>query len=223
MIGAPFPAVEISAHKVDSPLGMRILFASSNPHKLKELRAIFDGTDIKLVGLDTVANVPPEPVEDGDTFEANARLKARYYAAALAQPCLAEDSGLEVDALNGAPGVYSARYADADGTRDARDAANNDKLLRELADVPDERRAARFVCAMCLAQPDGSIISEHRGTYEGRIARAPAGENGFGYDPLLYVPDAGCSSAELSPADKNARSHRGATARALLQSLKSAG
>ncbi len=202
---------------------MRILFASSNPHKLKELHAIFDGTDIELVGLDTVANIPPEPVEDGDTFEANARLKARYYAAKLAQPCLAEDSGLEVDALNGAPGVYSARYAGVEGNRDERDAANNQKLLRELAAVPDEKRAARFVCAMCLARPDGSIITEHRGTYEGRIAHVAAGENGFGYDPLLYVPDAGCSSAELSPEKKNARSHRGAAARALLRSLTTDG
>ena len=204
---------------------MRILFASSNPHKLTELRAIFDGTDIELVGLDAVTDtaVPPEPVEDGDTFEANARLKARYYAERLNQTCLAEDSGLEVDALGGAPGVYSARYAHASGDADrvTRDAANNEKLLLELTGVPDEARAARFVCAMCLARPDGSIVAEHRGTYEGRIAHAPAGTNGFGYDPLLYLPDVGCSSAELSPEDKNARGHRGAAARALLHSLRS--
>jgi XTP/dITP diphosphohydrolase len=198
---------------------VRVLFASSNPHKLDELRAIFDGTDIELVGLDTVANVPAEPIEDGDTFEANARIKARYYAKELDEACLAEDSGLEVDALDGAPGVYSARYANVDGTRDERDAANNEKLLRELTGVPDDKRSARFVCAMCLARPDGSIVTEHRGTYEGRIAHAPAGENGFGYDPLLYLPDAGCSSAELSPAKKNARSHRGTAARALLADL----
>jgi len=204
-----------------SKSSVRILFASSNPHKLDELRAIFDGTEIELIGLDTVSNVPPEPVEDGDTFEANARLKARYYADKLGETCLAEDSGLEVDALDGAPGVYSARYANVDGTRDERDAANNAKLLRELKDVPDEQRSARFVCAMCLARPDGSIVTEHRGTYEGRIARSATGENGFGYDPLLYLPDVGCSSAELEPAKKNARSHRGAAARALLAKLTS--
>lgn len=198
---------------------MRILFASGNPHKLVELEAIFSDSDVELFALSTLGTVPPEPVEDGKTFLENARLKARYYAAALGQTCLAEDSGLEVDALDGAPGVYSARYARATGDRDARDAANNEKLLRELESVPDEQRAARFVCAMCVAKPDGTVVAESRGTYEGRIARAPSGDGGFGYDPLLYLPDENRTSAELSPAEKNARSHRGAAAKALLQAL----
>ena len=196
----------------------KLLFGTSNPHKLDEVRPILAAAGIEVEGLDAVDPIP-EPVEDADTFAGNARIKARAYAAASGRRCLAEDSGLEVDALDGAPGVYSARYADSDGDRATRDAANNAKLLAALADVPDERRGARFVCAMCLVEPDGTIVAEARGTYEGRITHAPRGENGFGYDPLLFLPDRGCTSAELSPEEKNARSHRGAAARALVKAL----
>jgi XTP/dITP diphosphohydrolase len=137
--------------------------------------------------------------------------------------CLADDSGLEVDALNGAPGIHSARYAGSDGTRAQRDAANNAKLLRELKDVPIEQRAARFVCAMCLVNPRGEVLAETRGTFPGVITDQPRGTNGFGYDPLLYLPDRRCTSAELSPQDKDARSHRGQAARLMAARLRRLG
>ena len=116
--------------------------------------------------------------------------------------------------------MISARYAGADGPRDARDRANNEKLLAALEGVPAEKRSARFVSTLCLAEPDGRILAEARGTFEGVVAEAPRGENGFGYDPLLWLPDAGCTSAELSPEAKNARSHRGAALRALAETLR---
>ena len=133
---------------------------------------------------------------------------------------MAEDSGLEVDALDGAPGVYSARYAGIEGSREERDRANNQKLLEDLANVPLSERVARFVCCMCLADPDGSVVAETRGTYEGVITDEPRGENGFGYDPLLLIPELGVTSAELSPEDKNARSHRGHATRAMARMLE---
>lgn len=192
---------------------MRLLFASSNPHKLEEVRALFAPTGIEIVGLDSIANPPPEPVEDGPTFQANARIKAVAYARATGFTCLADDSGLEVDALGGAPGIHSARYAGVGATRPQRDAANNDKLRRELKGIAPEQRTARFVCAMCLADQHGNILAETRGTLVGVITDHPAGRNGFGYDPLLYLPDRGCTSAELPTSEKNARSHRGEAAR----------
>jgi len=197
-----------------------ILFATTNPHKIEELRGILAPLGYEVRSLASLASVPPEPEEDQETFEGNARLKALYYATATGQTSLAEDSGLEVDALNGAPGVHSARYAGTPGTRAEKDRANNDKLLRELTDVPEARRTARFVCALCLATPDGRIVAEVRGTYEGVIASSPRGKNGFGYDPLLYLPDVGQTSAELTAEAKNARSHRGRAARALAKVLE---
>ena len=194
---------------------MQLLVATSNPHKLEELDAILGPLGVEVLGLDSVGKEVPEPVEDADTFEGNARLKAVGYAAALGRACLAEDSGLEVDGLGGAPGVHSARYAGTEGDRATRDQRNNDKLLAELAARPDADRSARFVCIMCLVNAAGEVLFEARGTYEGVIGDGPRGENGFGYDPLLFLPDAGCSSAELSPVQKNARSHRGAAARKL--------
>jgi XTP/dITP diphosphohydrolase len=199
-----------------------IVFASSNPHKVDEVRAIFGPLGIGVIALDELSETedpPPEPVEDGATLEENARIKAIAYARATHMLCLADDSGLEVDALGGAPGVHSARYAGVDGDRAHRDAANNAKLLRELKGVPHERRSARFVCAMCLADERGDILAETRGTFEGVITDTPAGANGFGYDPLLYLPDRDCTSAELSPKEKNARSHRGQAARAMARWL----
>lgn len=199
---------------------MRILFATSNPHKLEEVRAILSPIGIDMDALDALPKPPPEPVEDGDTFEDNARIKAMAYARATGQICLADDSGLEVDALGGRPGVHSARYAGIGATRGEHDAANNVKLLRELENVPDAQRTARFVCAMCLAEPSGKIIAETRGEFPGVIAREPRGSNGFGYDPLLYLPDRGCTSAELSTEEKNERSHRGAASRKMAAMLK---
>ena len=199
---------------------MRILFATSNPHKLEEVRAILGAIHIEVVGLDTLTDPVPEPAEDGVTFAENAEIKAVGYARATKMRCLAEDSGLEVDALGGAPGVYSARYAGAEGTRAQRDRANNEKLLADLVGVDLARRQARFVCAMCVAEPDGTIVATSRGTYEGVIAIEPRGANGFGYDPLLLLTDVGRTSAELAPEEKNARSHRGAAARALAAQLR---
>jgi XTP/dITP diphosphohydrolase len=199
---------------------VRILFATSNPHKLAEVQAILGAIDIEVVGLDTLTEPVPEPVEDGDTFAENAELKAGGYARATKMRCLAEDSGLEGDGLGGSPGVYSARYAGAGGTREERDRANNEKLLADLVNVGPDRRQARFVCAMCVAEPNGTIVAASCGTYEGVIALEPRGTSGFGYDPLLFLADVGKTSAELTPEEKNARSHRGAAARALVEQLR---
>lgn len=193
---------------------MKIVFASSNPHKLREVHPVLGALRIELVALASLKLQLPEPVEDGASFEENARIKAIAYAKATGLSCLAEDSGLEVDALGGAPGVHSARYAGLGEGRLERDDANNAKLLDAMRDVADGARAARFVCAMCLSDPEGNVLCESRGTYEGVIAREPRGRGGFGYDPLLLLPD-GRTSAELSPEEKNARSHRGAAARAM--------
>lgn len=199
----------------------QIVFATTNPHKRRELAEMLAPLGIAVVGLEQLERHVPEPVEDAATFEGNARIKAQAYATALGTRCLAEDSGLEVDALGGAPGVHSARYAGVGTTRAEKDQANNDKLLRELARHAVRDRRARFVCAMCLAAADGCVLFETRGTYEGMIAEAPRGRNGFGYDPLLYIPELGKSSAELTPEQKNARSHRGQAARALAAYLAS--
>jgi XTP/dITP diphosphohydrolase len=197
-----------------------LLLATTNPHKVDEVRAVLSPLGITVRSLDSLETVPPEPVEDADTFAGNARLKAIAYSRATGMECLAEDSGLEVDALGGAPGVHSARYSGEGGPRAERDHRNNEKLLRELRDVPAEKRTARFVCAMCLATPDGHVVLEVAGTYDGVIADAPRGENGFGYDPLLYLPDVDRTSAELSPEEKNARSHRGKATRLLAEKLR---
>lgn len=200
-----------------------MIFATSNPHKVEEARAILSPLGIELQSLADTGCELPEPEEDGATFEDNARLKARYYAKHLGTLCLAEDSGIEVDALGGAPGVHSARYAGAQGSRAQRDEANNVRLLRELAGVPAERRGARFVCTLVVADPSGRIHAEARGHYPGVIAEAPRGSNGFGYDPLLFLPDRGCTSAELTPEEKHARSHRGAALRQLAEELRRLG
>lgn len=202
---------------------MEVLFATTNLHKVHEVEAILSPLGITVRSLVDRATAPEEPEEDGLTFEDNARLKARYYARELGVTCVAEDSGIEVDALGGAPGVYSARYAGASGTRDERDRANNDKLLRALAQVPAGQRQARFVCVASVADPSGAILAEARGTFEGVIAGEPKGTNGFGYDPLLYLADRQCTSAQLSPEEKHARSHRGQAFRRLAEQLRELG
>lgn len=188
---------------------IRVLLATGNPHKLDEVRPILHPLGIEVVGLDVLDEIPPEPVEDGDTFEANARIKAIAYARATGQICLADDSGLEVDGLGGAPGVYSARWSGEGGDRKTRDAANNRKLVTLVSEIPEDERSARFVCAMCLASPSGEVLAETRGAFEGTIQLEPRGSNGFGYDPHLMVLGDERTSAELSPEEKNARSHRG--------------
>jgi XTP/dITP diphosphohydrolase len=192
---------------------MRVVVATGNAHKLAEIGRILDGLDVRLVALTELG--VPSPVEDGDTFEANALLKARACAQATGLPAIADDSGLEVDALDGAPGVRSARYAADDGAGSG-DAANNAKLVAELRRVPAEARTARFVCAAAVVTTDGAeeVV---RGTMEGRIVDEARGEHGFGYDPH-FVSDAagdGRTNAELLPAEKDAHSHRGAAFRAL--------
>ncbi len=222
---------------------MRILLATSNPHKLGEIRAIFDacadaaleqgeGAALKridLIGFDAIKLTIAKPAEDQPTFEANATLKARYYASATGMLCLADDSGLEVDALGGAPGVRSARYAKLTGSRGDVDAANNRLLMQNLRGVPVEKRTARFVCAMALCRPSdtGEPLALVRGAVEGRIltdgeagdeARG-RGDNGFGYDPLFYVPELGKTAGELAPDHKNRISHRGNAARRMWQAI----
>lgn len=202
---------------------MQLLFATTNPHKIEEVAAILKPLDIEVIGLDTINKSLPEPIEDGDTFEANAKIKALYYAKVIGRMCLADDSGLEVDALGGNPGVYSARYAGVGDSRSERDQANNDKLLGELKDVTEKDRTARFICAMCIVDSDGSVLAQTQGTFEGVITYRPQGSNGFGYDPLLYLPDVSCTSAQLSSQQKNARSHRGDAARQIAQCIIESG
>lgn len=198
-----------------------VLLATGNPHKLVEVREILAPIGWTVLGLDDLPGpIPPEPVEDADTFEGNARIKAVAYAAATDRYALADDSGLEVDALGGEPGVRSARFAGVEGSREVRDQANNQLLVERIQSVPEDDRRARFVCAMCLAAPDGTIVAESRGTFEGMIIERPRGENGFGYDPHLWLPEEGRSSAELSPEEKNARSHRGAATRLIAERMR---
>lgn len=198
---------------------MRILCATSNPHKLREMQQILEPLGIELFGLGADAGFAA-PEETGQTFQENARIKAVAYACATRQLCLAEDSGLCVDALDGAPGVRSARYAEVLGPRADVDAENNAKLLAAMREVPSGRRGARFVAALCLADADGRVLAETTGTCEGEIAEAPRGKNGFGYDPLLYLRDLGVTSAELPAAEKHERSHRGKAARAMAELLR---
>lgn len=200
-----------------------ILLATGNPHKLDEIRAVLAPLGIESEGLDSIDDPPEEPIEDGDTFEANARIKAHAYAQATGRICLADDSGLEVDALGGQPGVRSARWAGHDGSREERDNANNQLLVERIREVPVELRSARFVCAMCMATPDGEVLAETRGEFPGEIIETPRGEHGFGYDPHLLIPDEGRTSAELSPEEKNARSHRGAAVRAMADAISRIG
>jgi XTP/dITP diphosphohydrolase len=194
-----------------------LTIATSNPHKIEEIAAVLGPLGIACAPLGR--SDIPEPEEDGATFEENARIKAVAYARALGTIVLADDSGLEVDALGGAPGVHSARYAGVGATREERDRANNAKLLAALEGVPDALRTARFVCVLSIARPDGTILAESRGTFDGMIGRAPRGTNGFGYDPLLVLAD-GRTSAELTSAEKNARSHRGNALRLLVPKLR---
>jgi len=195
---------------------MQILLATSNQHKLTEVREILEPIGIEVMSLDSLDIKVVEPVEDADTFAGNAKLKALGYAVATDLRCMADDSGLEVDALEGQPGVYSARFAGIGTTREERDKANNALLLQKLQSIPENKRAARFVCAICIADPDGTIIGESTGTFDGIITSEPRGTNGFGYDPLLYIPEAQKTSAEMTSQEKNSCSHRGEAVRNIM-------
>ena len=194
----------------------KILIATGNLGKLREIRAELDGVPAEFVGL---ADVPKlgQVEEVHDSFGENADLKALQYSKMSGLWTLADDSGLQVDALGGEPGVRSARYAG----QDCDDARNNAKLLAELAKVPEEKRGARFRCCLSLAG-DGKIIARAEGVIEGRIAFSEKGKNGFGYDPLFYVPKCDCTTAQMEPKQKNAVSHRGQAIRAMKEKLVSA-
>lgn len=182
----------------------KIVFATGNENKMKEIRMILADLGMPIVSMKETG-IDVDVVEDGTTFEENALIKATEIAK-VAPNCivLADDSGLEIDYLNKEPGIYSARYAGVDTSYDIK----NGLLLERLSGVPDEKRTARFVCAVAAAFPDGST-EVVRGTIEGIIGHEIVGENGFGYDPIFYLPEYGCTTAELSPEKKNELSHRG--------------
>lgn len=195
----------------------RVLLATRNAKKLVELRRILDAegvTGVEVVGLDAVPDFPDAP-ETGATFEENALAKARDAASASGLPCVADDSGLGVDALNGMPGVLSARWAGKHGD----DQANLDLVLGQLTDVPDARRGGAFICVAALVKPDGTEVAV-RGEWRGRILREERGTNGFGYDPIFVPEGETRTSAQMSPEEKDASSHRGRALRQLLPHLR---
>ncbi len=198
-----------------------IIFATGNKNKMIEIRMILADLGCKILSQKE-AGIQADVVEDGQTFEENALIKATTIAdIARKMPeyknavVLADDSGLEIDALNKEPGIYSARYMGEDTSYDIK----NQALIDRLEGVPDEKRTARFVCAIAAALPDGST-EVVRGTMEGRIGYEITGENGFGYDPIFYLPQFGCSSAELEPEKKNELSHRGEGLRTMRKVLE---
>ncbi len=188
----------------------KIIFATGNENKMKEIRMILADLGMPILSMKE-AGIVADVEENGTTFEENALIKATEIAK-MTENCivLADDSGLEIDYLNKEPGIYSARYAGVDTSYDIK----NQMLLDRLEGVPDEKRTARFVCAVAAAFPDGST-EVVRGTIEGIIGYEIAGENGFGYDPIFYLPEYGCTTAELSPEKKNELSHRGNALRAM--------
>jgi len=197
---------------------IEVLLATGNRHKLREIREMLAGTRFEVISLADVEDAP-EVIEDGDTFRANADKKARTLALHTGRVTVADDSGIEVDALGGAPGVYSARFAGVSGS--GADDANNRMLLERLDGIPDSERSARFYCALAVVHPDGRALYSD-GTVEGRIGHQEVGEGGFGYDPLFVLEsDAqGRTTAELSAEEKNSISHRGRALRALLPMLE---
>jgi len=207
---------------MSQPSRPRLVFATRNRGKVVELRALLADLDLEVLSLDQVVHPVPEVVEDGDTFAANAAKKALAVSLATGLPALADDSGLEVDALEGKPGVHSARWAEMNGTGKG-DPDNNRTLLAQLEAVPDDRRTGRFVCVLALADPAGRIILTARDSVEGRILRSPRGSNGFGYDPLFFIEHLGRTTAELSPGEKHEVSHRGKALRRLRELMGRAG
>ncbi len=192
---------------------MKYVIATHNAHKLIELQRILEPLGIQAVTDRDLGMELPEVEETGTTFAENAYLKAASACQATGLPAIADDSGLVVDALNGRPGVYSARY----GGEDATDFERNIMLLDEMKDIPIKQRQARFVSAVCCVFPNGDVLRAE-GTFEGEIACIPAGENGFGYDPIFLVGDR--TSAEMSPAEKDAVSHRGKALTAFSKDLQ---
>ena len=190
-----------------------LVVATRNKGKVTEIAAALAALPVEVLALDSFPAVP-EAEESGDTFAANAIIKATHYALHTGLACLADDSGLEVDALDGAPGVYSARYAGPE----ASDTDCNAKLLAAIADVPDSGRTARFRCVLAYVDPDSTLMTAE-GTCEGIILKDPRGTGGFGYDPLFYMPGAAKTLAEMTTAEKNAVSHRGQALRNMATTL----
>ncbi len=200
---------------------MRLLIASANQGKVREFRELLGHLAIECDDL-AISKDVPAPQETGHTFRANAMLKAVHYANASERWALADDSGLAIDALGGKPGVHSARWAAMHGAGEG-DADNNALLLKQMSEVPDELRTARFVCVLALVDPQGRVVLTAEDSMEGVLLRAPRGAGGFGYDPLFMVPALGRTTAELDPAQKHAVSHRGKAMRrlaALMSNMK---
>lgn len=192
----------------------RMIFATGNENKMKEIREILGALPLEILSMKE-AGVSADIVEDGKTFEENALIKARAICKLAGEMVLADDSGLEIDYLNKEPGIYSARYMGEDTSYHIK----NKSLIDRLEGVPDEKRTARFVCAIAAVFPDGKELVV-RGTVEGIIGYEEKGENGFGYDPIFYLPERGCTTAELSPEEKNSISHRGNALRLMKELLE---
>lgn len=199
---------------------MQLLMATGNQNKVREIREMLEGSDLTVLSLKDIA-IDAQIDENGATFEENAVIKAEAIRDLTGQMVLADDSGLMIDAMDGAPGVHSSRFMGEDTPY----VIKNQAILDALKDVPEEARGARFVCAMALAFPaaaDGTCpeTKVFRGVFEGRIADEPAGENGFGYDPIFFVPSENMTSAEMTPEAKNAMSHRGKALQQVVKALK---
>lgn len=193
---------------------INLLFATTNAGKAREVEKMFSDLEVEIRTLKE-EGIAVDIVEDGATFAENALIKAKAIAGLTDKIVLADDSGLVVDYLNGEPGIYSARYLGEDTSYDIK----NKKILERMDGVPEEKRSARFVCAMAAVMPDGEVICTE-GIMEGRIGYEAAGTNGFGYDPIFYLPEYGMTSGELSPDEKNAISHRGKALRQMQEALK---
>ena len=192
----------------------KVIFATGNEGKMKEIREILGDLDIQLLSLKD-AGITADIEENGNSFEENAVIKATAIRDLTGEIVLADDSGLEIDYLNKEPGIYSARYMGEDTSYHIKNA----NLIERLDGVPDEKRTARFVCAIAAAFPDGTVRTV-RAAMEGRLGYEEKGETGFGYDPIFYLPEYGCSSAELSMEEKNKISHRGKALRAIRDELQ---
>lgn len=192
----------------------RLIFATGNENKMKEIREIMEGLPVEILSMKE-AGIEADIVEDGMSFEENALIKARAVCRLAGEMVLADDSGLEVDHLNKEPGIYSARYMGEDTSYKIK----NQNIIDRLEGVPDEKRTARFVCAIAAVFPDSRELVT-RGTIEGMIGYEERGENGFGYDPIFYLPERGCSTAQLPPDEKNSVSHRGNALRSMKDLLE---
>lgn len=192
----------------------KIIFATGNEGKMREIRMILGDMDAEILSMKE-AGITADIVEDGASFEENARIKAYAVARNTDAIVLADDSGLEIDYLNGEPGIYSARYMGEDTSYHIK----NKNLIDRLSGVPEEKRTARFVCAIAAVFPDGTCLTT-RGVMEGRIGYSESGSNGFGYDPIFILPEYGCTTADLDPDTKNRESHRGKALRAMKAELQ---